>query len=165
MKRRTLILVAAGLAVAAVVAVVARRGEPETDEERIRALFGAAALAAEEKRIGDVVEGVSERFAEAGLDRQGVKRLVAGMVLRGDWVSVTIAGVAVGVEGDRARVNVDVVTARGGKGRALADLAPQEAAAHRIACRLEREDGTWRVVGARWDPISLADALAGPPPP
>lgn len=164
MKRRTLVSLAALVLVAAVVAIRAGR-EPESDEDRIRALFSEAALAAEEKRIGDVVEGVSERFAEGGLDKQGLKRLVAGMVLRGDWVSVTIAGIAVSVEGDLARANVDVVTARSGKGKALADLLPQDGAAQRIACRLEREKDGWRVVGATWSAIALPDALAGPPPP
>ena len=165
MKRRTLLVGA--VAVAAVAVVVARRAgrEPETDEDRIRALFARAATAAEARRIADVVEGVSERFAEGGLDKQGIKRLVAGMLLRGDWVAVTIAGIAVTVQEGRANANVDVITARGGKGKALAELAPQEAAAHRIACRLEREDGDWRVVGATWEAITLADALTGTPAP
>jgi hypothetical protein len=165
MKRRTWVVLAAVVALLAV--LVARRlgRAPETDEDRIRALFAEAALAAEEKRIGDVVAAVSERFAEGGLDKQGLKRFVAGMVLRGDWVSVTLAGLAVTVEGDTARANVDVVTARSGKGKALADLVPQDATAQRIACRLEREPDGWRVVGAGWSAITLAEALAGPPTP
>lgn len=165
MRRRTWVVFALLAALAAI--LVARRlgRPPETDEDRIRALFAGAALAAEERRIGDAVAGVSERFSEGGLDKQGLKRFVAGMVLRGTWVSVTIAGIAVSVEGDRARANVDVVTARSGKGKALGDLAPEEGTAQRIACRLEREPEGWRVVGATWTPISLADALAGPPPP
>ena len=164
MRRRTLVVLAVAAVVAAVVAA-RLRGEPETDEDRIRTLFSKAALAAEERRVSDVVEGVSERFAEGGLDKQGLKRFVAGMTLRGEWVSVTLAGIAVAVEGDAARANVDVVTARSGKGKALADLAPAEGSAQRIQCRLEREPDGWRVVGASWGAISLADALAGPPPP
>jgi hypothetical protein len=165
LKRRTLLIGA--VAVAVVVVAVARRAgrAPETDEDRIRALFARAATAAAERRVAGVVEGVSERFAGGGLDKQGIKRLVAGMLLRGDWVSVTIAGIAVTVQEGGARANVDVITARGGTGKALAELAPQEAAAHRIACRLEREDGDWRVVGATWEAITLGDALAGAPSP
>lgn len=165
MKRSTMAVIAALAALAAVVVVRQLSSEPPSDEERIGALFTGAALAAEERRIGDVVEPVSERFASEGLDKQGVKRIVAGMVLRGDWVSVSIAGLAVTVEGDQARANVDVVTARSGKGKAVADLMPQEAGAHRISCGLEREDGEWRVVAATWADISLAEALAGPPAP
>jgi hypothetical protein len=164
MKRRNLAVVAALGVIVAVVGIRLRR-EPRSDEDRIRALFDGAALAAEQKKIGDVVEPLSERFSGAGLDKLGVKRLVAGMVLRGDWVSVSVAGFAVTVEGDRARATVDVVTARGGNGKAVAELLPQEGAAHRIACRLEREEGDWRIVGAEWSQITLGEALAGPPVP
>jgi hypothetical protein len=165
MKRTTMAVIAALAALVALVAFRRLGGEPASDEDRIRALFAGAALAAEEKRIGDVVEGVSDRFAGQGLDKQGVKRLVAGMVIRGDWVSVSIGGISVAVEGARARANVDLVMARGGKGKAVADLLPEEGSAHRLGCALEREEGGWRVVGATWAPISLAEALAGPPPP
>jgi hypothetical protein len=165
MQRRTMAVLVAVGALVGIVALRQLTREPERDEDRIRALLDGAALAAQEKRIGDVVEIVSERFAGGGLDRQGVKRFVAGMVLRGDWVSVSVAGLAVVVEGDAARANVDVVTARGGKGKAVADLLPEEAAAHRIACRLAREGSDWRVVGAEWAHITLGEALAGPPQP
>jgi hypothetical protein len=165
MERRTLIVIAVGIAAAGALAVGLMGGEEATDEDRIRALFSDAALAVEEKRVGDAVEALSERFSGEGLDRQGVKRLIAGLVLRGDWVQVSIAGVAVGVEGDGARATVDVVMARGGKGKALTDLLPEEGSAHRIPCVLAREDGEWRVVSAGWAPITLAEALAGPPAP
>lgn len=165
MERRTLIVIAVGIAAAVALAVGLMGGEEATDEDRIRALFAQAALAAEEKRVGDAVEALSERFSGEGLDRQGVKRLIAGMVLRGDWVQVSIAGIAVAVEGDAARATVDVVMARGGKGKALADLLPAEGSAHRIPCTLAREDGEWKVVSASWEPITLGEALAGPPAP
>jgi len=165
MKRSTLFVAAGVAAVAALVAARLLTREAPSDEERIRALFAGAALAAEERRIGGVVEVVSERFSGGGLDKQGVKGFVAGMVLRGEWVSVSVAGISVALDGDAARANVDVITARGGKGKAVADLLPEEAAAHRIACRLAREGGDWRVVGAEWSQITLGEALAGPPAP
>ena len=165
MQRSSKAVLAVGVALVGGFALRQLTRAPERDEDRIRALLDGAALAAQERRIGDVVEVLSERFAGGGLDKQGVKRFVAGMVLRGDWVSVSVAGLAVVVEGDGARANVDVVTARGGKGKAVSDLLPEEAAAHRIACRLAREGSDWRVVGAEWAQITLGEALAGPPPP
>lgn len=165
MSRR--ILAAAALLAAALAAIVALRlgRAPPPDEALVRALFDDAARAAEEKRIGDAVAGVSERFRGGGLDRRGVKQLVAFHVLRGEWVSVTVSGASVAVAGDAARANVDAVLARGsGKGKALDALVPGEATAHRFACRLEREPDGWRIVEAEWRPIGLAEALAGPPP-
>jgi hypothetical protein len=167
MSRRTL-AAAAVLAAAAAAAILALRlgREPPSDEERIRALFDGAARAAGEKRVGDAVEGVSERFRGGGLDRRGVKQLVAFHVMRGEWVSVSVSGARIAIAGDAARANVDAVLARGsGMGKALEALVPGEATAHRFACRLEREGDGWRIVEAEWRPIGLADALAGPPEP
>ncbi len=167
MTRRTVAVALAAVAAAAALVLALRRGrEPPSDEARIRALFDDAARAAEERRVGDAVEGVSERFRGGGLDRQGVKQLVAFHVLRGEWVSVTISGARIAVAGDAARANVDAVLVRGsGKGKALEALVPGEASAHRFACRLAREPDGWRVVEAEWRPIGLPEALAGPAPP
>jgi hypothetical protein len=165
-KLRT-VVVAAALAVAAVVAWrLLDRGPAPTEEERIRALFEAAARAAGERSAADVVAPLSERFRGEGLDRGGVKQLVALQLLRGEWVSVALGGVQVAVDGERARANVDAVLVRAaGKGRGLAELLPGDAAAHRFECTLEREDGAWRVVAASWRPIRLDEALEGPPRP
>ena len=168
MPRRTLILLALGAAlVAAAVAIVTRAGRrPPTDEEQIRALFEDAARAAGERRVSDAMAGVSERFAAGGLDRRGVKQLVALHALRGEWASASIAGLKVRVEGDRARATVDALLARGGaRGKPLAALSLAEASVHRFACRLEREREGWRIVEASWRPAELSEALAGPPEP
>jgi hypothetical protein len=164
--RRTL-LAAVALGAAALGAVALLRSRPPpADEERVRALFDDAARAAADRRVSDAVAGVSERFRGHGLDRAGVKQLVAFHVLRGEWVSATVAGARIAIDGDRALANVDAVLARGsGKGKALQALLPGEASAHRFSCRLEREGEGWRVVGAEWRPVSLAEAIEGPPPP
>jgi hypothetical protein len=166
MLRRTWIVAVALAAVAAVAVVRLLADEPPTDEDLIHALFVDAARAAEERRVSDAVEGVSERFRGSGLDRRGAKQLVAFHVLRGEWVSVSVAGARVRVDGARARANVDAVLARGaGKGKALAALLPGEASAHRFEAALEREADGWRVVEATWRRVDLADAIAGPPEP
>jgi hypothetical protein len=168
MSRRTVFLALAVAALAGLVSWRVLRRPALSDEERIRALFEDAARAAEEKRVGDVVEPVSERFHGGGLDRRGVKQLVAFQVLRGEWVSASISGARIRVREDaaEARANVDVVLARGAaKGKALDAVVPGEASVHRIACRLEREDGAWRIVEATWAQVGLPEALAGPADP
>jgi hypothetical protein len=164
-RRAFLVTAGALLAGAAGWAVIRRLGtRPPSDEELIGALFLDAARAVEEKRVSDAVRGVSERFRGDGLSKHELKQVIAVHSLRGEWVSVTVAGTRLRVDGDAAEGTVDVVMARSGKGRSLADLLPAEASASRIACRLEREEGEWRVVAARRRPISLAEALAGPAP-
>jgi hypothetical protein len=135
-----------------------------SDEQQLRAIVTGAARAAEEKRIDDVVEAVSERFEGHGLDRRGVQRLVAAHVLRGTWVAVTITGDRIEVRGDAARARVDVLLSRSGKGTPLANVLPEQATLHRFDLRFARVDGRWRVVAATWRPIPLEEAAAGPPP-
>jgi hypothetical protein len=141
--------------------IIATRTRPG-DADRIRSMFQDAARAAEEHRIDDVVRGLSERFAGHGLDKGGARRLVALHVLRGSWVSVTVAGERVLVEGDRARAAVDVVMSRSGKGTPLAELLPETASVHRFELHLARERDGWKVTEARWRRASLAEAAAGP---
>lgn len=159
------------VAVVAVVALAAVGGgllasrllrTPPTDQERIQGLLAAAARAAEERKAGEAVAAVSERFAGEGLDRRGLKQLVAFQILRGEWVSVSIAGTRIEVAGDTARAAVDLVLARSGKGVKLADLLPAGGSVHRLQLRLEREGGDWKVVRARWRPVPVEAALAGP---
>ncbi len=167
MSRRTICFVAAGLvAIAAAGWGIARLARtPPTDEELVARLFDDAARAAEERRVSDAVAGVSERFSGQGLDRRAVKQLVAFHALRGEWVSASIAGRAIAIEGDLARATVDVVLARSGKGKALQDLLPADARAYRIATRLEREKEGWRIVAASWRTITIGEAMDGPAAP
>lgn len=165
--RRTLAVTAGAAALVALAALAwgRLRRAPQTDEDLIVALFEGAARAVEARDVSAAVEGVSERFAAEGLDRHGVKQVLAFQVLRGGWVSVSIAGARVRVDGDQARANVDAVLSRGARGKDLAALLPAEASAHRFSFRLAREPEGWRVVEASWRPVELAEALAGPPEP
>ena len=82
-------------------------------------------------------------------------------MLRRQWVAVRLAAVRVAVDGDRATALADAVLASGGAGKALSDLLPAEATAHRFECRLEREPDGWRIVTAAWRAIPLAEAVLG----
>jgi hypothetical protein len=161
MSRRTL-AVALGVLLAAAAGWRLTRPPPPSDEELVRALFADAVRAVEARRVSDAVAGLSERFAGQGLDKRGVKQLVAGHALRGSWLVARIAGLRVEVSGDTARAVLDLVATRAGEGKALAALLPTDGNAWRVDCRLEREPEGWRVVGATWVEESLAEALAGP---
>ncbi|HET6439422.1 MAG TPA: nuclear transport factor 2 family protein [Anaeromyxobacter sp.] len=141
-----------------------------TPEERIRALLDQAARDAAARKPDRVVNILAPDFAmDMGGERIGrdeVKRFLALELLRGKWISVTISGAEVVVDGGRAKATVDAVLSRAAdRGKGLAALLPGEAAAHRFRLDLaEAEDG-WRVVSASWRAIELGDALSGPPAP
>lgn len=133
---------------------------PPSDEEQVRKLFEDAARAAQEGRVGDVMRSVSDRFQGEGLDRQGLKQLLAWHALAGDLGTVAVLGMAVRLGAEGAEATVDVAFVRGKAG--LPELA--NASARRIEAVLVREKGTWRVVSARSRTLGAADALAGPSP-
>jgi hypothetical protein len=162
MRRVALGVVVAALAAAGVALALRAIRSPPSDEEQIGALLERAAAAAEEKRVSDAVADLSERFQGEGLDRRGAKQLVALHVLRGTWVSVAVTGARVAAAGDGARAAVDVLLSRSGKGARLADLLPEQASVHRFQLALEREASGWKVVRARWRPVTLEEAAAGP---
>jgi hypothetical protein len=161
---RRAVAVAVALAVlgAAGALVLRLARAPVSDEDAIRALFADAAAAIAERRVGDAMEAVSPRFAGQGLDRRGLQQLLLGHVLRGAWATAHVAADRVRVDGDSAEAVVLAIAARSGTGTALAELLPANATALRIACRLAREDGAWRVVAAEWREIGLQEALAAP---
>lgn len=168
MRRWTWVVVLGVVAVGAY--LVLRPSAPRTPEARIRAALDRAARAAEERRADEVVELLSPRFqgeaAGERLSRDDARRLVALELLRGRWVSATITGAEVSVDGRRARASVHAVLSRAAdREKGLRSLLPGEASAHRFRLDLEEEDGEWRVVSAGWRPIPLDEALSGPPRP
>jgi hypothetical protein len=161
-RRRFLLALAVLLAAAAGWWAASRRPVP-SDEARILALLDDAARAAEARQPSEAVAGVSEAFQGQGqgqaLGRRELKQLVAANALRGAWVAVKVAGARVAVEGDAATAHLALVLSRGGPGTALADLLPSQASAWRVEARLRRESEGWKVVGATWAQVTLAEAL------
>ena len=138
-------------ALGSVVAIRAMRQGP-TDEERIRALFDEAARAVEEKRPGDAMAGVSERFQGEGMGHRELKQFITFQALRGSWTAVMPVAAKVEVAGDQATAEVDAVLVRGGKGEGVAARLPEAGDSWRIDASLVREKDGWKVVSARWRP-------------
>lgn len=153
------------VAVAALGSLVAFRSlrPGPTDEERIRALFEEAARAVEEKRPGDAMAGVSERFQGEGMGHRELKQFITFQSLRGSWNAVLPVAARVEVAGDRALAVVDAALVRGGKGEGVMARLPEAGDTWRIDASLEREKDGWKVVSARWRRISAAEGLTGSP--
>jgi hypothetical protein len=142
-------LLAALAALGSLLVIRALREQP-TDEELIQALLERATGAVEEKRPGDVMAGVSERFQGEGMGYRELKQFVTYQVLRGSWNAVVPVSVKVKIDGDRAETTFDAALIRGGKGEGLVARLPEAGDAWRIEATLEREKEGWKVVSARW---------------
>jgi len=152
-RKLAIFVLVALVALGAFVAIRALRKGP-TDEEQIRAIFDEAARAVEEKRPGDAMAGVSERFQGEGMGHRELKQFITFQALRGSWNAVLPVAARVQVSGDQAEAEVDAVLVRGGKGEGVAARLPAAGDSWRIDATLTREKDGWKVVSARWRPTA-----------
>ena len=131
---------------------------PDTPEQRIRELIGAAEEAVEKKEIGTLRGFVAQTYSDAaGRDRRAIDGLLRVYLLRHDKIhlltrieSVTVTAPA------RAEAVIYVAMAARPIAR-VEELGPFRADLYRFEVRFVEEDGEWRVVGAAWRPAELAD--------
>ena len=117
------------------------------DEQQIRTQLDRLQAAVEKRSAGDFVALVTHDFAgSGGIDRETLRRTLAGLLLGSDGVHVTWLGPAT-VEiqaGERATVTADVL-ATGGR------WLPASGERFRIVSGWRRADGEWRCYSARWN--------------
>nr|WP_153868396.1 MULTISPECIES: hypothetical protein [Myxococcaceae] len=123
-------------------------GVPEAIERRVREL----AHAAEEHDLGELNDGVSERFhSREGWGKDEVRRVFAAQVLRAEWLRVFVADLhAEEASPTRGTFRAKLLFARS-EAKSLEGLSRDAVtSAYLIEGTFEREqDGTWRVVEAR----------------
>ena len=108
--------------------------------------------AAERKDMSDLMDGVADSFRSGeNWDKQQLKGVLLGQVLRGEWVRVFIKDLHVTelspTQGD---VQVKLIFGRS-QAETLENLARESVlSAYRIDARFEKQqDGEWRVVSAK----------------
>lgn len=130
-------------------------------QEAITRKIIAMTRAAEQKDVGEVMEGISDRFkAGRGWGKDQVKGVLVAQVLRGQWVRIFHTGLEVTeVSPTRGDFTVRFIFARS-EARELEQLARESVVdAWSVEGAFEKEqDGEWRVVEARdrrLDPTEL----------
>ncbi len=119
------------------------RSDPERE---LRATIQTMAQAIERREPGDFLDALADDFTrESGaFGKTEAKRVLAGIYLRNEKISVTAVVTEVRVEGERARAKVRVV-ATGGAG-----LLPERGQTWEFDSAWRRERGAWRVFNAEW---------------
>jgi hypothetical protein len=133
----------------------------KTPEERIRSQVLAMAQAAEERKLGEIMEHISSRFhSSEGWDRDEVKSVLASEIFQGRFVRVFVAGLDVSLDSDtQARMKGKFVLGRS-DAKTLQDLVGQsQMDAYEITGELELEDGDWRFVSASHRPLDAKEIL------
>ena len=98
---------------------------------------------------GDIEALLAEDFiGNDGLDRQGARRLAAGVFLRYRDVAAVLGPVTVELRGDRDAIARFTVLATGGSGSAL----PERGQLYQVETGWRLVDGDWRLLSAEWTP-------------
>ena len=98
---------------------------------------------------GDIEALLAEDFiGNDGLDRQGARRLAAGVFLRYRDVGARVGPVSVDLRGDRDAIARFTVLATGGSGSAL----PERGQLYQVETGWRLVDGDWRLLSAEWTP-------------
>jgi hypothetical protein len=136
-QRRYLLLALAALPAACT------RDDPERE---LRATIARMAQAIEQREVGDFLNALAEDFTrESGtFGKQEAKRVLAGVLLRNEKISVTAVVTDVRIEGQRAFAKVRVVAA-GGQG-----LLPERGQTWDFESNWRRDGSAWKVFNAEW---------------
>lgn len=113
--------------------------------------------AAERKDMAELMDGVSDNFQSGnGWDKQQVKGVLLGQVLRGNWVRIFVRDLQVTeVNPSRGDVQVKIIFGRS-QAEELETLAQESVlSAYLIEGTFEKQsDGEWRVVQANHRSLS-----------
>ena len=116
--------------------------------------------AAERKDMAALMDGVAERFtSNQGWNKQQLKGVLLGQVLRGEWVRVFVKDLNVTeVDPHRGDVQVKIIFGRS-EAESLENLARESVlSAYLIEATFEKEeDGEWRAVKAGHRPLSATE--------
>ncbi len=156
--RRALAIAVATVGVAAAAWLVWPR-RPPSDEERIRAAVDAMALGAEDRDVAAIVEHVSDVYRGEGGTKDELRALLFQYLRGAEFVSATIRGFHVDVQGDQADAVFRVILARVRGTQDVKEADVVNAGAHEIKAHFVREGSEWRLARASQREIPAAQAL------
>jgi hypothetical protein len=151
-----------GLALLALAAALACGGDPQSPEERVRAVVAAFEEAATTRDIGMALDLVSESYRDSGgRDKQAIKGLVVSYFLRNEAIYV-ISRIR-SLELDPSQTSASLVVVSALTGAPVADpgeLAGLAADLYRFEIDVALEDDdTWRITRADWRPTTPGEML------
>ena len=116
-------------------------------EQAIRHQIEAMQVAVDARDAGAVDDLLADDFiGNDGLDRQGARRLAAGMFLRYRDVSAKLGPATVELRGERDAVATFTVLATGGSG----GLLPDSGQVYQVETGWRIVDGEWKLLSANW---------------
>lgn len=142
-RRRAIGVWAAVAVLAALLAACSRAADRRALEDTIRSMQEAA----QARDVGALMAHVAADFrGRDGLDRDGLRRLLALHLVRHTKVDLTLGPLDMAIEGTRAEVRFRLLAAGFERG-----VLPSRADAYKVTTLWRAEGGRWRLEYADWD--------------
>jgi len=119
-------------------------------EQALRDQLDAMQEAAEQREMGEFMDGVAEDFVgnSSEFDRDGLQRLLRMIALRHQSIGVTRMALDVEMHGDRAVVRMQILVTGGSGG-----LIPEQGQLFDTESAWRFVDGHWQLGSAQWQPV------------
>lgn len=149
----------ASLAVVALAVIGLASCKKDTDEQKIYKILDAGVASLEAGQVKDAMEHVAEDFAdESGLDKQGIRGVLAGQVLRGNRITIMRRDEKVAVDGASAVATLDVALFQGDRAK-LKGVLPQRSGTYRFTITLRKDGDEWLITKAKYESISAGSFI------
>ena len=147
----------------AAVAVLSMLGlvscKKDTDEQKIYKILDAGVAALEAGEVKTAMEYVAEDFAdESGVDKQGIRGILAGQVLRGQRITIMRRDEKVTVDGATATATVDVALFQGDRTK-MKGVLPERSGTYRFTITFRKDGDEWLITKAKQQPISAGSFI------
>jgi len=124
----------------------------ETEEDKVKKVVTSVQQAAEEKKIGAVLDHISKTYRDPqGNDYNGIKGLLAFYFFRHQKVTVYMPNIEIVVTGSTAKAAFQAILTGRGTGEAAGGILPESLGAYNFEVLLNKDDGKWKVTSAKWE--------------
>lgn len=124
----------------------------ETEEDKVKKVITSVQQAAEEKKIGAVLEHISKTYRDPqGNDYNGIKGILAFYFFRHQKVSVYMPNIDIVVTGSTAKAVFQTILTGRGTGEASGGILPESLGAYNFEVLLSKEDKQWKIISAKWE--------------
>jgi len=145
MKRVVIILVLVGLA------VTTPGCQKETEQDKVKKVITDIQKSVEEKDIRKIVNKLSKSYNDPqGLDYNAIKGLLLGYFYQHPKISAYVTDLEITLETTTAKALFQAVLTGGNKTGSAADLIPESLGVYAFEILLNKEQGDWKVVSAKW---------------
>ena len=149
----------ASLAVVALAVFALVSCKKDTDEQKLYKILDAGVAELEAGNVKGAMEFVAEDFSDdAGLDKQTIRGVLAGQVLRGSRITIMRRDEKVKVDGDTATATLDVALFQGDRSK-MKGVVPERSGTYRFTITFRRDESEWLITKAKYEAISAGSFI------